>query len=32
MLALHERLARNDVFVWADRFLELLNEAVRTSP
>ncbi len=29
MLALHERVARNDVFVWADRFLELLNESVK---
>ncbi len=29
MLALHERVVRNDVFVWADRFLQLLNEAVK---
>ncbi|MDQ2843922.1 MAG: bifunctional alpha,alpha-trehalose-phosphate synthase (UDP-forming)/trehalose-phosphatase [Acidobacteriota bacterium] len=29
MLALHERVLRNDVFVWGDRFLALLDEAVK---
>ena len=29
MLALHERVLRNDVFVWGDRFLTLLDEAVK---
>ncbi len=27
MLALHERVLRNDVFTWGDRFLALLDEA-----
>ncbi|MGI8961765.1 MAG: bifunctional alpha,alpha-trehalose-phosphate synthase (UDP-forming)/trehalose-phosphatase [Bryobacteraceae bacterium] len=29
MLALHERVLRNDVFVWGDRFLVLLDEAAK---
>lgn len=29
MLALHERVLRNDVFVWGDRFLALLEEAAK---
>ncbi len=29
MLALHERVLRNDVFVWGDRFLALLDEATK---
>lgn len=29
MLALHERVLRNDVFVWGDRFLALLDEAAK---
>lgn len=29
MRALHERVLRNDVFVWADRFLFLLEEAAQ---
>jgi trehalose 6-phosphate synthase/phosphatase len=29
MLALHERVARNNVFAWADRFLQLLDESMK---
>ena len=29
MLALHERVLRNDVFVWSGRFLALLEEAAK---
>jgi trehalose 6-phosphate synthase/phosphatase len=29
MLALHERVLRNDVFVWGDRFLGMLDETAR---
>ncbi len=29
MLALHERVLRNDVFAWGDRFLALLEEAAK---
>ncbi len=29
MLALHERVLRNDVFAWGDRFLTLLDEAAK---
>ena len=29
MLALHERVLRNDVFTWGDRFLALLDEATK---
>jgi trehalose 6-phosphate synthase/phosphatase len=30
MLALHERVLRNDVFAWGDRFLNALSEAAET--
>jgi trehalose 6-phosphate synthase/phosphatase len=30
MLALHERVVRNNVFAWGDRFLAILDEAVAT--
>jgi trehalose 6-phosphate synthase/phosphatase len=29
MLALHERVLRNDVFVWGDRFLAILDETAK---
>jgi trehalose 6-phosphate synthase/phosphatase len=30
MLVLHERVIRNNVFAWGDRFLGILNEAIET--